>query len=144
MVILLVLACFALSPQAQITKQTPVVVQTPVPLFGESTFSCIKKDSDIALELKVTNNGPDAVKNGTVVYYFYEIPALPKGHTATHSGTYTLDHKVKKGETFLITINADWRARLISCGVSLKPFSMSPQGNKNDGNHQLGQGSRKP
>jgi hypothetical protein len=103
MVIVPVVVCLALSPQAQ---------------AGESTFSCIKKDSDVALKLKVTNNGPDAVKKGTVVYYFY---TLPQDHTATHTGTYTLDHKVKKGETFLITINADWKARLIACGATLNP-----------------------
>jgi hypothetical protein len=96
----LALACLALSPQAQ---------------AGESTFSCRKLESDVALQLKVTNNGPDAVKNGTVVHYFYVTPTTPKGHTET--GSYTLDHKVKKGETFVITINANWRARLFSCGV---------------------------
>jgi len=127
MIILPVVVCLALSPQAQ---------------AGESTFSCIKKDSDVALELKVTNKGPDAVKNGTVVHYFYEIPTMPKGHTATYTGTHTLDHKVKKGETFPITINADWRARLISCGVSLKPFSISPH--SQNGKKQGGQGSREP
>lgn len=103
MVILLVVVCLALSLQAQ---------------AGESDFSCRKLESDVALKLKVTNNGPDAVKKGTVVYYFY---TLPQDHTATHSGTHTLDHKVKKGETFLITINADWKARLTSCGVTLNP-----------------------
>ena len=103
MVILPVVVCLALSLQAQ---------------AGESDFSCRKLESDVALKLKVTNNGPDAVKNGTVVHYFYEIPTMPKGHTAIYTGTYTLDHKVKKGETFVITINANWRARLFSCGVS--------------------------
>ena len=141
MVILLVLTCFPLSPQAQITKQTPVVVQTPVPLFRESTFSCRKLESDVALKLKVTNNGPDAVKKGTVVHYFYVIPAMPKGNTATLTGTYTLDHKVKKGETFTITIDAGWRTRLISCAVSLKPFSILPHPQNG---HKHGQGSRKP
>jgi len=103
MVILLVVVCLALSPQAQ---------------AGESDFSCRKLESDVALKLKVTNNGPDAVQKGTVVYYFY---TLPQDHTTTHTGTYTVDHKVKKGETFLITINADWKARLWGCGVTLNP-----------------------
>jgi hypothetical protein len=103
MVILPVVVCLALSLQAQ---------------AGESDFSCRKLESDVALKLKVTNNGPDAVKKGTVVYYFY---TLPQDHTATHSGEVTLDHKVKKGETFLITINADWKARIIACGATLNP-----------------------
>jgi hypothetical protein len=103
MVILPVLACFALSPQAQ---------------AGESTFSCTKTASDVALELKVTNNGPDAVSNGTKVYYFYKTSAR-----ATHKkGNYTLTRKVKKGETFKIVISPSWQTPVVSCGVSLKPF----------------------
>ena len=102
MVILLVVVCLALSLQAQ---------------AGESDFSCRKLESHVALTLKVTNNGPDTVKKGTVVYYFYTLPQ----ETGTHPGEVTLDHKVKKGETFLITTNADWKTRIIGCGATLNP-----------------------
>ena len=103
MVILPVVVCLALSPQAQ---------------AGESEFSCRILESDVALRLEITNNGPYTVKKGTVITYFYTI----KGDAAhTHPGDYTLDHKVKKGETFSITINADWRTKVSHCGAAINP-----------------------
>jgi hypothetical protein len=89
---------------------------------GESTFSCIKTDSDVALELKVTNNGPDAVSNCKTVHYFYKTSA----NGQAIRGTYTLTRKVKKGETFKILISPSWQTPVVSCGVSLKPFGYIP------------------
>ena len=86
--------------------------------LAKSTFSCAKTTSDVALQLRVTNKGPDAVSSGKKVYYFYTTSATG----APIYGTYTLDRKVKKGETFVITINPAWQTLVYSCGVSLKPY----------------------
>ena len=103
-VILLVLACFALSPQAQ----------------AGSTFSCIKTESDVALELRVTNKGPDAVSKGKRVYYQYKTSANANANAIR--GTYTLTRNVNMGETFKIVISAAWQTKVYSCNVSLHPF----------------------
>jgi len=66
------------------------------------------------LQLRVTNKGPDAVSSGKKVYYFYT--------TSATGAPNTLDRKVKKGETFVITISPAWQTLVYSCGVSLKPY----------------------
>jgi hypothetical protein len=81
-------------------------------------FSSRKTDSDVAFELKVTNNGPGKVSKGEDVYYFYKTSDATQ-HT---EGTYTLTHDVRKGEFFKIVIDGGWQREVDKCGASLKPF----------------------
>ena len=80
-------------------------------------FSCYKTESDVAFELKVTNNGPGKVSKGKDVYYFYKSPGKPR-----KEGTYILTRDVQKGGFFKIVIDGGWQRVVTNCGASLKPY----------------------
>jgi len=61
---------------------------------ANSKFSWAKTTSDVALQLRVTNKGADAVSSGKKVYYFYTTSATG----APIYGTYTLDRALNKME----------------------------------------------
>jgi hypothetical protein len=82
------------------------------------SFRCVKTSSTSALILKVRNNGPDRLDQGTTVYYYYRTPASEMSITGSHR----LDARLDKGGVFSIEAGANAQTEITECGCALRPF----------------------
>lgn len=96
-----------------------IQLNAPASPVLDAKLSCVHIQSDITLILQVKNEGPDTVRKGTTVYYWYKI--LPDGKPVY--GSFKLPATLTAGQ--INNHNIDGAQALnhsVECAVSLNRF----------------------
>ena len=84
-------------------------------------LTCIKAQSDVALHLRVTNNGPGSIAKGKKVNYSYKTAA----GSANVSGVYTLENALAAGQSrsFFVFPQAGHDTPIYQCNASVQVYA---------------------
>jgi hypothetical protein len=82
--------------------------------------TCIKAQSDVALHLRITNNGATAIAKGKKIQYSYKTAA----GSAEVSGLYTLENPLAAGQSrsFFVFPQAAHDTPIYQCQASVKLY----------------------
>ncbi len=82
--------------------------------------TCIKAQSDVALHLRITNNGATAIAKGKKIEYSYKTSA----GSPTVSGLYTLENPLAAGQSrsFFVFPQAGQETPIYQCQASVKLY----------------------
>jgi hypothetical protein len=90
-------------------------------------LTCIKAQSDVALHLRVTNNGAGSIAKGKKINYAYKTAA----NSAEIKGTTTLENALAPGQSrsFFVVPQSGHDTPIYQCTAAVKPleFSQQPQ-----------------
>ena len=83
-------------------------------------LTCIKAQSDVALHLRVTNNGGTTIAKGKKIEYSYKTSA----GSASVSGLYTLENALAAGQSrsFFVFPQAGHDTPIFQCQASVKLY----------------------
>jgi hypothetical protein len=90
------------------------------------TLSCMKGNSDVALHLRVVNNGPVQIAKGKTIQYAYTKSA----GGAEIKGSLILDHAIGAGQatSFLVLPQAAPETLVYQCTASVKLYQPNKPG----------------
>ena len=89
-----------------------------------ATFDCYKSPgSTNTLKLKLRNNGPDTIAQGTALYYFYYTSA----HSSVQTHAFHASSDLPKGKIFDVLVAAPPATNVYHCGCSLTPITVRPE-----------------
>ncbi len=96
----------------------------PAPV--NATLTCADAKSDVSLQLKVKNQGPDVIPAGNYINYSYKTSA----NGPTKSGSYKLEAPLEVGQTttIIVTPVQHWNPPAQQC--SAKPNALSNNAGK--------------
>jgi type IV secretory pathway TrbL component len=90
-------------------------------------LTCIKAQSDVALHLRVTNNGTSIIAKGKKINYAYKTAA----NSSETKGTMTLENALAPGQSrsFFVVPQAGHDTPIYQCTAAVKAleFSQQPQ-----------------
>lgn len=99
----------------------PMGVQADPPVVPP--LNCMKGNSDVALHLRIVNNGPVGIAKGKTIHYAYKTSA----GGAEIKGSLILDHAVPAGEatSFMVFPQAAQETAIYQCTASVTTFQPS-------------------
>jgi hypothetical protein len=88
------------------------------PVAATPQVTCIKAQSDVALHLRVTNNGASSIAKGKKISYTYKTSA----NSAEITGLYTLENALAPGQSrsFFVFPQAAQDTPIYQCTASVK------------------------
>jgi hypothetical protein len=97
---------------------------SPVP-----QLTCIKAQSDVALHLRVTNNGATSIAKGKKIAYAYKTSA----NSSETSGLYTLENALAPGQSrsFFVFPQAAHDTHIYQCTAAVQLFVQTQPQPKN-------------
>jgi hypothetical protein len=92
-------------------------------------LTCIKAQSDVALHLRVTNNGATSIAKGKKIAYAYKSSA--NGTQTT--GLYTLESALAAGQSrsFFVFPQASWTTPIYQCTAAVQLYTQAQPQPKN-------------
>jgi hypothetical protein len=111
----------------------PGAIAVPVGVLANpapgAQLTCIKAQSDVALHLRVTNNGPDSIAKGKKIAYAYKASATGSPTT----GLYTLENALAAGQSrsFFVFPQAPHDTPIYQCTASVQLYTQTKPQPKN-------------